>query len=33
MVVAVLLGSVQLMVVALLVSNLHHDRAYPTFWW
>lgn len=33
MVVAVVLGSVELMAVAIIVSNLHCDRAYPTFWW
>lgn len=33
LVVAVMLGAVQLMVVALIVTNLHKDRAYPTFWW
>lgn len=33
LVVAVTLGAVQLMVVALIVTNLHKDRAYPTFWW
>jgi CBS-domain-containing membrane protein len=33
LVVAVTLGSVQLMVVALIITNLHKDRAYPTFWW
>jgi CBS-domain-containing membrane protein len=33
LVAAVALGSLQLMVVALLITNLHKDRAYPTFWW
>eukprot|EP00878_Enallax_costatus_P014978 GHUV01015682.1.p4 GENE.GHUV01015682.1~~GHUV01015682.1.p4 ORF type:complete len:127 (+),score=27.50 GHUV01015682.1:1763-2143(+) len=33
MVVAVLLGSLELMVVALIVSNFHRGRAYPTFWY
>lgn len=33
LVVAVTLGAVELMVVALLITNLHKDRAYPTFWW
>lgn len=32
LVVAVALGSVELMVVALTITNLHRDRAYPTFW-
>lgn len=33
LVVAVALGAVELMAVALIITNLHHDRAYPTFWW
>lgn len=33
LVVAALLGSLELLVVALLVSNLHKGRAYPTYWW
>lgn len=33
LVVAVALGSVELMAVALIITNLHKDRAYPTFWW
>lgn len=33
LVVAVLLGAVELMAVALIVSNFHKGRAYPTFWW
>lgn len=33
LVVAVALGSVELMAVALIITNLHKDRAYPTFWY
>lgn len=33
LVVAVLLGSAELLLVALIVNNVHRKRAYPTFWW
>lgn len=32
LVVAVALGACELLVVALLISNLHRGRSYPTFW-
>lgn len=33
MVLAVALGSFELLAVALVASNLHKNRSYPTFWW
>jgi CBS-domain-containing membrane protein len=33
LVVAVILGAVELLVVGLAVNNLHRKRVYPTFWW
>ncbi|KAF6265798.1 HPP family-domain-containing protein [Scenedesmus sp. NREL 46B-D3] len=33
LVLAVCVGSVELTAVALLISNFHRGRAYPTFWW
>lgn len=33
LVLAVFVGSVELLAVALVISNFHRGRAYPTFWW
>eukprot|EP00775_Hariotina_reticulata_P008660 gene8660-8841_t len=33
LVVAVMLGAVELLLVGLVVNNFHRKRAYPTFWW